>query len=61
VRQGKQEIRSWQRMKKRLINFFFPHYDIQVQVLKEVKQVYVEEDVFLEDHVKVKEQIEIFE
>ncbi len=33
----------------------------QVQVLREVKQVYVEENVFLEDHAKVKEEnIEIF-
>ena len=33
----------------------------QVQVLREVKQVYVEENVFLEDRAKVKEEnIEIF-
>ena len=60
--QGKQEIFSWQRMKRKLIEFFFPCYHIQVQVLKEVKQVYVEENVFLEDHAKVKEEyIEISE
>jgi hypothetical protein len=48
--------------KKRLIDFFFPRYQIQVQVLKEVKQVYVEEIVFLEDHAKVREEyIEINE
>ena len=45
-----------------MIDFFFPHYQIQVQVLKEVKQVYVEENVFLEDHAKVREEyIEINE
>ena len=45
-----------------MIDFFFPRYQIQVQVLKEVKQVYVEENVFLEDHAKVREEyIEINE
>ena len=45
-----------------MIDFFFPHYQIQVQVLKEVKQVYVEGNVFLEDHAKVREEyIEINE
>jgi hypothetical protein len=45
-----------------LIDFFLPRYQIQVQVLKEVKQVYVEENVFLEDHAKVREEyIEINE
>jgi hypothetical protein len=60
VHQGKQEICSWQRMKKRLIHFFFPHYQIQVQVSREVKQVYAEENVFLEIMQKSKKNISRF-